>query len=80
MPVYEYKCDHCGKLIEIFGQTADAAGPPAACACGKEQSFSKIFSVFSAKSSQLFAAAGECGAGECAPMGGCCGGQCVHSH
>jgi putative FmdB family regulatory protein len=82
MPIYEYKCNRCGREIEVFGQTADLASAPTRCDCGQEKSYSRIFSVFAAQSSGSHSEMGECcnpmGNGGGHPCGGAC--QCGHAH
>ncbi len=81
MPIYEYVCDRCGEKIEIFRQSAGEIEPPEQCACGRERSFTRVFSTFAA---QTGAGGGDhCenfGAPGCDGAGGCgCGGH-GHAH
>ncbi len=83
MPIYEYQCAQCGKVIEVYGQTIAQAGPPEVCQCGGSQTFSKLYSNFAAHGTGDHSHTGECCGGtmECAPTGGCCGGgHCHHAH
>ncbi|HEY3294108.1 MAG TPA: FmdB family zinc ribbon protein [bacterium] len=48
MPIYEYRCEQCGRQIEVYGQTTDQAQPPVSCTCGTEQNFTRLFSTFAA--------------------------------
>ncbi|WP_426752134.1 FmdB family zinc ribbon protein [Myxococcus sp. Y35] len=43
MPIYEYSCQSCGKMIDVLQKVSDPA--PATCsACGAEGSLSKVVS------------------------------------
>jgi putative FmdB family regulatory protein len=77
MPIYEYKCNRCGELLEVYGQTETLAQPPAVCSCGSERSFTKIFSVFAAHASGHSESAECCGTGACQDNGGAC--ACGHA-
>lgn len=65
MPIYEYKCNRCGALLEVYGQTEALAQAPNVCSCGSERSYTKIFSVFAAHSSGHSESAACCGTGDC---------------
>jgi putative FmdB family regulatory protein len=58
MPLYEYACQQCGQLFEIFTQRREPATPPSCPACGKA-GVKRILSSFSGKVSD----AGGCGTG-----------------
>ncbi|WP_140862829.1 FmdB family zinc ribbon protein [Myxococcus xanthus] len=43
MPIYEYSCQSCGKMIDVLQKISDPA--PATCsACGAEGSMTKVVS------------------------------------
>src|SRR5687767_12423526 len=43
MPIYEYACNKCGKLNDVWQKISDP--PPAKCdGCGAENSLSKVMS------------------------------------
>ncbi|MDC0706877.1 zinc ribbon domain-containing protein [Stigmatella sp. ncwal1] len=43
MPIYEYACQSCGKIIDVLQKISDPA--PAACAeCGAENTLTKVVS------------------------------------
>ncbi|SES90404.1 FmdB family zinc ribbon protein [Stigmatella erecta] len=43
MPIYEYACQSCGKIIDVLQKISDPA--PAACTeCGAENTLSKVVS------------------------------------
>ncbi|MCW5979985.1 MAG: zinc ribbon domain-containing protein [Bryobacteraceae bacterium] len=70
MPIYEYKCEHCGAGFEKLMRSSEAAAP--ACPeCGHERA-QKQLSTFAAH-----AASPSRGAAP-APMGGCGKGMCPH--
>ena len=46
MPIYEYKCDHCGKKFEVIKTSANPR-PYEHCSCGKDAV--KVVSNFSFK-------------------------------
>lgn len=48
MPLYEYACQNCGQVFEVFTQRRDQAAQPRCPACGKA-SVERILSSFSGK-------------------------------
>lgn len=85
MPIYEYRCQGCGAVVEVFGQTAAQAGPPEECRCGETGSFARLYSSFAAHGGGSHGEGHDCcdGAGACeTPRSvGCCGGgHCTHGH
>lgn len=36
MPIYEYRCLHCGKVIEIVWEKVDGGPATVRCSCGKD--------------------------------------------
>lgn len=48
MPIFEYKCQRCGKTFESFSQRAGAITPPVCPACGSKDA-ERIFSVFAGR-------------------------------
>jgi putative FmdB family regulatory protein len=79
MPIYEYRCDHCGREIEVFGQTAASAEPPDVCSCGRSGGFTRLFSAFAAHSSSAVGSEPECcsDSSPCGHTGAC---HCGHGH
>lgn len=79
MPLYEYQCKKCGKIMEVLSKTADAESELDCPSCGKEKQFTKIFSTFAAHGAA---------ASDSLPVqsmskssgGGCCGGSCGCGH
>jgi putative FmdB family regulatory protein len=63
MPIFEYKCQRCGKTFESFSQRASAIRPPVCPACGSKDA-ERIFSVFAGR------VAGNGGCGTTASGGG----------
>ncbi|MBI5058828.1 zinc ribbon domain-containing protein [candidate division KSB1 bacterium] len=78
MPIYEYRCNSCGRVAEIFARNAGEDVPPAVCACGKQAEFTKLLSAFAVAQAE----SGPCESGACQSElgggGGCCGGHCSH--
>jgi putative FmdB family regulatory protein len=56
MPLYEYECQHCGQLFEVFTQRREPAAQPRCPACG-EAGAERVLSWFSGKVSD----SGGCG-------------------
>ncbi|MBU0508615.1 zinc ribbon domain-containing protein [bacterium] len=85
MPIYEYRCQSCGRTIEVFGQTAEQAAAPRECTCGPGGSFTRLYSAFATTSAGSSSTPDECCGGNesCGSFGGggCCGGgYCSHGH
>lgn len=74
MPIYEYKCDGCGKKFEKLMRSYDAA-PPACPSCEGEKVTMQL-STFAAHSGGSSSSAGAdappCASGMC-PTPGMCG-------
>ena len=72
MPIYEYRCDDCGKQFE---KLVRASAPKVACpGCGGEK-LEQQYSTFSAQ----MGSGGSAAAAPCGPMaggGGCGAGMC----
>ncbi len=65
MPIYEYRCEECGKTLEILQSMAAGSEGLTCPACGSER-LSKAFSTFAATTaSPAGAAAGGGGGGGC---------------
>lgn len=76
MPLYEYRCQKCGKTYEALARNALAPTDPCP-ACGSKR-VEKLFSSFSTNSSSTTSTAlPPCAGGSCGlPAQGCCGGGC----
>lgn len=48
MPLYEYECQHCGQVFEVFTQRRETAAQPKCPACGKAGA-ERVLSSFSGK-------------------------------
>lgn len=59
MPVFEYQCERCGRLFDIFMQRREDAAEVACPSCG-EKDVRRMLSTFASQAS----------AGRCAPIGG----------
>jgi len=68
MPIYEYRCDACGKDFEKYQPRVQGE---AACPSCASQQVSRKLSVFGMKSDGSLVPSGMTGGG-----GGCCGGGC----
>jgi len=56
MPPYEYECQNCGHVFEVFTQRREVAAQPRCPACGKANA-ERVLSPFSGKVSD----SGGCG-------------------
>ena len=45
MPIYDYKCQECGEVSEIFLNSVDGSQPICCPACGSEE-MQKLISAF----------------------------------
>ena len=75
MPLYEYQCKSCGKVVEVLNKSTDSQPEIDCPKCGKNRQFTKLFSTFAAHGSPA-------GSSDSAPSmsGGCCGGSCGCGH
>lgn len=64
MPIFEYKCQHCGETFERFSQRASAIKPPVCPSCGSKE-VDRVFSVFAGR-----VEGGSAGCGTVATGGG----------
>ncbi|RPH95929.1 hypothetical protein EHM69_02825 [candidate division KSB1 bacterium] len=82
MPIYEYRCSGCQRVIEVYSQTASANEPPPECRCGTQSSFERIYSAFATQNTASGCDLADCGGGEGHGPGHTCCGQCScgHSH
>jgi putative FmdB family regulatory protein len=48
MPLYEYECQNCGHVFEVFTQRREVAAQPRCPACGKANA-QRVLSSFSGK-------------------------------
>lgn len=71
MPIYEYKCENCGKVVEVLSASASGDASPVGCICGKGSRFVRLYSTFAA----LADSHSESHIARCRPEG-CCGGAC----
>ena len=69
MPIYEYKCESCGKHFDFLAKRLTHT-PDACPECGGK-SLKKQLSTFSAKVASG-ASAPACPTGTCCPTGSCC--------
>jgi putative FmdB family regulatory protein len=58
MPLYEYECQHCGQVFEVFTQLRGPTTQPSCPACGTAGA-ERVLSSFSGKVSD----SGGCGTG-----------------
>lgn len=59
MPVFEYQCERCGRVFDVFTQRPRDAAEVACPSCG-EHDVKRVLSTF----------ASQPGGGGCAPIGG----------
>jgi putative FmdB family regulatory protein len=77
MPLFEYKCEVCGKVTEVLEKSGRDSAVIYCKQCNKEQSFTKQYSAFAAPAVK-FKDMGTCGEprGSCGGGGSCgCGGH-----
>jgi putative FmdB family regulatory protein len=48
MPIYEYQCQECGKVVEILTASVNDNAAPRGCSCGNGSHFTRLYSTFSA--------------------------------
>lgn len=72
MPLYEYKCDSCGNVVEILESTVKNRAEGYCPNCEGERKFTKLFSLTAAPQSKDSDGLGMCGE----PRGTCHGGGC----
>lgn len=78
MPVYEYKCNDCGKKYEIFHKSTTNLGDIECPNCNS-RNYKKLLSSFSASSeSNSYDSSAGCTDGSCGlpSYGGCSTGTC----
>lgn len=72
MPLYEYKCDDCGQVVEVLEARVKNRAEGYCPICEGERKFTKLFSLTAAPQKSEFADMGMCGE----PRGTCGGGGC----
>jgi putative FmdB family regulatory protein len=70
MPLYEYKCQACGRTEELL-QSLDAPGRHGCSACGEPQGMQRQLSVPALASQETGFGSGPTEAPPCAAGGGC---------
>jgi putative FmdB family regulatory protein len=75
VPIYEYKCDDCGKITELL-ESSDSKGERKCAHCGSTK-LAKQFSVFSAQVKPFDSAQGR--EGQSKKCFGCSDNSCPHS-
>ncbi|KPJ63370.1 MAG: hypothetical protein AMS15_00650 [Planctomycetes bacterium DG_23] len=78
MPIYEYKCEDCGKVSEVFQKKVNAQEKPACPSCGSKR-LAKLISVpsVSVKSGPSIAGGTCCGRDTPCAVPPCSDGTCV---
>ena len=73
MPVYDYRCEECGKVYDIYHKSREAASEVVRPTCGSKN-HKKLISApavsMGSGSSMNYSPASSC------ETGGCCGGSC----
>lgn len=64
MPIYEYKCDECGELIQYLQKVGEDTSGEACPACKKGR-LHKVFSLFSSSGDS---SSSSCDAGSSSPF------------
>lgn len=72
MPIYEYSCKECGKLVELLQKIGAEQAGIACPNCGKD-TLKKVLSV-TAPSQMAKPSSGGCDMGNIGACGSCCGG------
>ncbi len=49
MPLYEYRCQRCDRIFEVFTQRKDFSSPPACPDCGKNAEVERVWSPFAGR-------------------------------
>ncbi|MFW5802585.1 MAG: FmdB family zinc ribbon protein [Verrucomicrobiota bacterium] len=73
MPIFEYKCEHCGASVETLVRSPDDI--PTVCPeCGAAEGMKKQLSTFNATVARAPSACadGTCDLASSCPSGGCC--------
>lgn len=78
MPIYEYRCQACGHMVELLQKmNSQSAGEPCP-ACGGTD-LRKVISAHQVGKSQVSSRMPACSStGNCVPSGGCCSGCGMH--
>jgi putative FmdB family regulatory protein len=72
MPLYEYKCDTCGQVVEVLETNHKNRAEGYCKNCEGERKFTKLFSLTAAPQTKHTENIGMCGE----PRGSCGGGSC----
>lgn len=75
MPVYDYRCDDCGKTYDVYHKVREVAEDVLCPSCGSKN-HKKLMSV--TQMSMGSDSGSGCSDGSCGPYtgGGCAGGMC----
>jgi putative FmdB family regulatory protein len=74
MPIYDYKCDSCGKVYDIFHKVREVAEDVVCPSCGATE-HTRLISAPSVKIAGKGMSFGQSDVPPCAD-GGCCSGSC----
>jgi putative FmdB family regulatory protein len=74
MPVYDYRCEGCGKIYDVYHKGKEIVEDVVCPSCGST-SYKKLMSI-PAIPIGSHAHADECPADGSCESGGCCGGAC----
>jgi len=72
MPVYEYKCETCGEVVEVLERRVQDRTQGYCPNCEADRNLQKLFSLTAAPQKSNFESVGMCGE----PRGTCGGGGC----
>ncbi len=77
MPIYEYRCQSCGHVIELL-QKMDSQSADRPCPTCGGTDLRKMISAHQVGRTQAFSRPACETAGSCVPSGGCCSGCGMH--
>jgi putative FmdB family regulatory protein len=73
MPVYDYRCEQCGSLYDVYHKVREVAEDVLCPDCGSHE-HKKLMSVPAAAA--VSSSSSNTAADSCGMDGGCCGGAC----
>lgn len=73
MPLYEYKCDTCGQVVEVLESRHQNRAEGFCKHCESDRKFTKLFSLTAIPQKHLFESVGMCGEAKGTCGGGSCG-------
>ena len=74
MPVYDYRCEDCSNMYDVYHKGKEIIEDVLCPSCGSAN-YKKLMSAAAIQTTSHLHA-GECPAGESCESGGCCNGTC----